>query len=68
LAKKALAKNGSFDFAEGLASCVGAKANVPFVGWQNFKIFVRWVKKLQHIRVGNEFRVICLSFSFFISI
>jgi hypothetical protein len=22
-------KNGSFDFAEGLASCVGAKANVP---------------------------------------
>jgi hypothetical protein len=27
-------KNGSFDFAEGLASCVGAKANVPFVGWQ----------------------------------
>jgi len=27
-------KNGSFDFAEGLALCVGAKANVPFVGWQ----------------------------------
>jgi len=26
-------ENGSFDFAEGLASCVGAKANVPFVGW-----------------------------------
>jgi len=27
-------KNGSFDFAEGLASCVRAKANVPFVGRQ----------------------------------
>jgi len=27
-------KNGSFDFAKGMASCVGAKANVPFVGWQ----------------------------------
>jgi hypothetical protein len=26
-----LAKNGSFAFAEGLALCVGAKANVPFV-------------------------------------
>jgi len=24
-------KNGSFDFAEVLALCVGAKANVPFV-------------------------------------
>jgi len=24
-------KNGSFDFAEGLALCVGAKANAPFV-------------------------------------
>jgi hypothetical protein len=60
-------KNGSFDFAEGLASCVGAKANVPFVGWQlNFKIFVRWVKKLKHIWVGNECRDICLSVSFFI--
>ncbi len=32
----------------------------------NFKIFVRWVKKLKHIRVGNECRVICLSVSFFI--
>jgi len=60
-------RNGSFDFAEGLASCVGAKANVPFVGWQlNFKIFVRWVKKLKHIWVGNECRDICLSVSFFI--
>jgi len=27
----ALVKNGSFAFAEGLALCVGAKANVPFV-------------------------------------
>ena len=26
-----LAKNGSFDFAEGSALSVGAKANVPFV-------------------------------------
>ena len=24
-------RNGSLDFAEGLALCVGAKANVPFV-------------------------------------
>ncbi len=24
-------KNGSFDFAEGLALCVGVKANVPFL-------------------------------------
>jgi hypothetical protein len=24
-----VAKNGSFDFAEGLDLCVGAKANVP---------------------------------------
>jgi hypothetical protein len=28
---RALAKNGSFAFAEGLVLCVGAKANVPFV-------------------------------------
>lgn len=42
-------KTGSFDFAEGLASGVGAKANVTFVGRLNFKIFVRWVKKLKHI-------------------
>jgi len=41
-------RNGSFDFAEGLASCAGAKANEPFVGLQlNFKIFVRWVKKIK---------------------
>jgi len=31
LRNKALAKNGSFAFAEGLALCVGAKVNVPFV-------------------------------------
>jgi len=30
---KALARNGSFDFAEELASCVGAKGNVPNVCW-----------------------------------
>jgi len=29
-----LAKNGSFDFAEGLALSVGAKANVPECGWE----------------------------------
>ncbi len=28
---RALAKNGSFAFAERSALCVGAKANVPFV-------------------------------------
>jgi len=27
-----LGRNGSFDFAEELGLCVGAKANVPFVG------------------------------------
>lgn len=52
--KKSVGKNGSFDFAAGLASCVGAKANVP------------WVKKLKHIWIGNECRVVCLLVSFFI--
>jgi len=33
-------KNGSFDFAEGLASCVGAKANVPFVRLAFLFVFV----------------------------
>ena len=32
--KQSVGKNGSFDFAEALASCVGAKTNVPFVHWQ----------------------------------
>jgi hypothetical protein len=37
-----LTKNGSFGFAKALALCVGAKTNVPFVGWSlNFKIFAR---------------------------
>jgi hypothetical protein len=35
-----LAKNGSFDFAEALASCVGAKANVPFVRLAFLFVFV----------------------------
>jgi len=35
-------KNGSFDFAEALALCIGAKANVPFVfGWRILKFFAR---------------------------
>jgi len=32
-----LTKNGSFDFAERLALCVGVKSNVPFVGRQILK-------------------------------
>ena len=31
----ALAKSGSFGFAEGLALCVGAKPNVPLVAGEN---------------------------------
>jgi len=34
-----------------LASCVGAKANVPFVGRQLFKKNMRWAKNKKH-RVG----------------
>jgi hypothetical protein len=52
-----VAKNGSYDFAEGLASCVGAKANVP-LGWaivlKNVSLFHRdklWAKNKKH-RVG----------------
>jgi hypothetical protein len=33
-----LAKNGSFAFAQGSAYAVGAKANVPFVGWQKIEL------------------------------
>jgi hypothetical protein len=51
---------GSFTFAEGLAVCIGAKANVPNVrldkielkkicGWENRK----------YRRVGNECRLGC---------
>jgi hypothetical protein len=41
-----LAKNGSFDFAEALASCVGAKANVPFVRLAFLFVFVLVVGRL----------------------
>ena len=42
----AVAKNGSFAFAEGSVLCVGAKANVPFVRLAKI-VFkkVRWEKK-----------------------
>jgi len=56
---------GSFDFALVSACVVEGKGKCANVGWQR-KIFVRWKKKLKHIRVGNECRVICLSVSFFI--
>jgi hypothetical protein len=41
-----LAKSGSFGFAEGLNSCVGAKPNVPLVRLAKI-VFkkVRWEKK-----------------------
>jgi len=32
--QRGVAKNGSFDLAEESVLCVGAKANVPFVGMQ----------------------------------
>ena len=66
-----LPKNGSFDFAEGLACRVGAKANVPlcagcqrnfhfaFLSSTSFKIFVCRPKKIKHfglaVCVGIEF-------------
>ncbi len=54
----ALAKNGSFAFAEGLALSVGANANVPFVRLpKNFKIFCAVGKKIKHRRVGKECRL-----------
>jgi hypothetical protein len=34
------------------ACTVGAKANVPNVGWQNFKFFCAVGKKLKHEAVG----------------
>jgi len=41
----ALARNGSFAFAEGSACVVGAKANVPFAGCHRIsKYFVRGQK------------------------
>jgi len=51
-----MAKNGSFSFAKGRL-VFRAKPNVPFVGWQNFKIFCAVGKKLKHRRVGNECRL-----------
>jgi hypothetical protein len=49
----ALAKNGSFAFAEGLALSVGANANVPFVRLpKNFKIFCAVGKKIKHEALG----------------
>jgi len=67
-------KNGSFDFAEGLACRAGAKANVPlcagcqrnfyfvFLSITSFKIFVCRPKKIKYLGlamcVGIEF--ICL--------
>jgi hypothetical protein len=47
--KSAVAKNGSFAFAEGLACAFGAKANVPFVRLDKigFKK-VRWKKNKKH--------------------
>jgi hypothetical protein len=50
----ALARIGSFaklGFSVGCA--VGAKPNVPFVWWQNFKIFCAVGKKIKHRRVGQ---------------
>ena len=51
---------GSFAFAEGLASCVGAKANVPNVllGKIELKKMCGGENK-KYRRVGNEFRLSC---------
>jgi len=54
-------KNGSFDFAEALASCIEAKANVPL--WVGNKIVfknVRWAKNKKH-RVGLSVGFLVLS-------
>jgi len=54
-----LQKNGSLDFAEGLACAVGTKANVPFEGWHKIEL-----KKMcggenkKYRSVGNECRLI----------
>ena len=49
----ALAKNGSFAFAEWSALCVWANANVPFVRLaKNFKIFCAEGKKIKHEALG----------------
>jgi hypothetical protein len=52
-----LAKSGSFGFVQGLASCVGAKPNVPLVRLAKIVLKnVRWEKNKKH-RVGNECRL-----------
>jgi len=55
-----LAKNGSFGFACVSACAAGAKPNVPFVRWLNFKIFCAVGKKIKHealgCRVGKKVR------------
>jgi hypothetical protein len=58
----ALARNGSFDFAEDLALCVGAKANVPFV--RRLKIELKKMcggENKKYRRVGNVCRLILCS-------
>jgi hypothetical protein len=52
----ALARNGSF---AKLGFSVGwcGFANVPFVWWQNFKIFCAVGKKIKHEGSGNECRL-----------
>jgi len=52
-----LAKNGSFDFAEGWALCVGAKANVPFVRLAKIELKKSAVEKnKKYRRVGLSCR------------
>jgi hypothetical protein len=50
-----VAENGSFDFAEGLILCVGAKANVPFVWWIIIFILFMQQKFFFHSVVGFVF-------------
>jgi hypothetical protein len=50
-----VAENGSFDFAEGLILCVGAKANVPFVWWIIIFILFMQQKLFFHSVVGFVF-------------
>jgi len=48
-----LARNGSFAKL-GFSVGWGGFANVPFVRWQNFKIFCAVEKKIKHEGSGNE--------------
>ena len=53
----AVAKNGSFAFAEGWALCVGAKANVPFVRLAKIELKKSAVEKnKKYRRVGLSCR------------